>query len=77
MTLVLESKFVPLTVSVKAAPPTVADVGLMLVMAAAAACTVKLLAALVPVVVVTTMLAVPAEAIRFAGTEAVTWFALT
>lgn len=75
--MVLESKFVPLTVSVKAAPPTVAEVGLVPEIVGEAACTVKLLVELVPAVVVTAMLIVPVEAIRFAGTAAVTWLALT
>lgn len=75
--MVLESKFVPLTVSVKAAPPTVAEVGLVPEMVGEAACTVKLLVELVPAAVVTAMLIVPAEAIRLAGTAAVIWLALT
>lgn len=73
----LESKFVPLTVSVNAAPPAVADEGVIPVMVGVPDCMVMVLAPLVPAVVDTEMLAVPAEAIRLAGTAAVSCVALT
>jgi hypothetical protein len=69
---------VPFTVRVKAAPPAVAEVGLRLVIAGVAALIVKVAAAdeLAPGFVTTT-LAVPAAAIRLAGTAAVSCVALT
>jgi hypothetical protein len=72
-----EAKFVPLIVRVKAAPPAAAELGLRLVMVGITELMVNLAAADVPPVVVTVMLAVPAVAIRPAGTAAVTWLALT
>jgi hypothetical protein len=75
--LALESKFVPVTFSGKDAPPTVTEVGSVLLMVGLPRLTVKLLAVLVPTVVVTVMLAVTGEAIRLAGTAAETCAALT
>ena len=77
MIVALESKFVPVTFSVKDAPPAVAEIGSVLPMVGLPRLTVKLLAALVPAVVVTVMLAVTGEAIRLAGTAAETCVALT
>ena len=75
-TTALESKLEPFTVSVKAEPPTVTDVGLMVVIVGAPSWIVKVLTALVPAFVVTLILAVPTEAIRLAGTFAVTFVPL-
>jgi hypothetical protein len=63
---------VPLTVSVKAGPPAVAEVGLRLVITGAAALIVKVAAAdELPPGFFTTTLALPADAIRLAGAAAV------
>ena len=72
-----EIKLVPVTVSVNAAPPAVAEAGLRPVMTGAGCEMLKVDAADVPPVVVTVTLAVPAAAIRLAGTVAVNWVALT
>ena len=61
----------PLTVSLKAAPPAVAELGLKLVMVGGGGMIVNVDPFEVPAVVVTVMLAVPAVAIRLAGTAAV------
>jgi hypothetical protein len=66
-----ETKFVPLMVSVKAAPPANAVLGLRLVIVGLGGRIVKLAAADVPPAVVTVTLAKPAAAIRPAGTGAV------
>lgn len=71
------TKFVPLTVSVKAAPPAFAELGLRLVMVDGGVLMVNVAPPEVPAVVVTVTLAVPAVAIRPAGTAAVSWLALT
>jgi len=76
-TTALESKLAPFTVSVNAEPPTVTEDGLMVVMLGAGSWIVKVLTALVPAFVVTVMLEVPAEAIKLAGTLAVTVVPLT
>jgi hypothetical protein len=73
-----ERKPVPLTVSVKAGPPAVAEVGLRLVITGAAGLIVKVAAAdEAPPGFITTTLATPAAEIRFAGTAAVNCVALT
>ena len=64
----------PLTVSVKAAPPAVADAGLRLVMEVGGKMMVKAALLEAPL---TVMLAVPAVAIRLAGTAADSCEALT
>jgi hypothetical protein len=69
---------VPFTVSVKAGPPAVAEVGFRLVITGAAALILKVTAAdELPPGFVTTMFAVPAAAMRLAGTAAVNCVALT
>jgi hypothetical protein len=73
-----ETKFVPLTVSVNAAPPAVAELGLKLV--TVGACTALMVNVAAPEVTpedVTVTFAVPAVAMRFPGTDAVSWLALT
>jgi hypothetical protein len=72
-----DTKFVPLIVKVKAAPPAVAEAGLKLVIAGGGGLMVNVAPAEVPPPVVTVTLAVPAVAIRLAGTEAVSFAALT
>jgi len=67
-----EIKFVPVTVSVNAAPPAVAELGLKLVIVGAAGLMVNTLAAEVPPLVVTVTFTVPAVAIMAAVTGAVT-----
>jgi hypothetical protein len=67
-----ERKFEPFTVSVKAAPPTVADVGLSVVITGAGGLIVNgLCVETVPPVFATVTLALPALAIKLAGTAAV------
>jgi hypothetical protein len=70
------TKCVPLTVSLKAAPPAVAELGLRLVMVGGGRLMVNVAPADVPPVVVAVTLAVPTVAIRLAGTLAVSWVAL-
>jgi hypothetical protein len=78
-----EMKLVPLTVSVKAEPPAVAELGLRLVVVGtglSGTLIVKLCALEVPppgVGLKTVTLAVPAEAMSEARIEAVSWVALT
>jgi hypothetical protein len=67
-----EVKFVPFTVSVKALPPTYALAGLRLVIVGAGGLTVKAALWLAPLTLLTVMLAVPAVAIKLAGTAAIT-----
>jgi len=71
-----ETKFVPLTVRVKAAPPAVAELGLRLVIVGGGGLMVNVAPADVPIAVVTVTLTVPAVAIRLAGTAAVSWLTL-
>jgi len=71
-----EVKFVPVTLSVNAAPPAVAELGLSAVIVGAGGLMVNTLAAEVPPLVVTVTLTVPAEAIIAAVTGAVTVVAL-
>jgi hypothetical protein len=71
-----DTKPEPFTVSVKAAPPAVAVLGLRLVIAGPALI-VNVAPADVTPPLVTAMVAVPAEAIKLAGTDAVTWVPLT
>ena len=83
LTTELEMKLVPFTVSVKAAPPAVADEGLRLAVLGtglSGTLIVKVWALEVPppgVGLKTVTLAVPAEAMSAARIEAVTWVALT
>ena len=70
-------KFVPLMVSVKAAPPATAMAGLRLVMEGGGGLTVKAAPAEVPLTLLAVTLAVPALAIRLAGMAAINWVALT
>ena len=72
-----ETKLVPLIVSVNAAPPAIAEVGLRLVIVGGKGLMVKTFAAEVPPLVVTVTFTVPADPIRPALTVAVTWVALT
>ena len=74
ITVVVEIKLAPLTVSVKAALPAVADAGLRLAMVGGAEVMVK--DALLEAPLTVTVLA-PAVAIRLAGTAAVSCEALT
>ncbi len=77
-TVAFERNPVPFTVSVKAGPPAVAEVGLRLVITGAAALIVNVVGAdELPPGFVTTTLALPTAAIRLAGTEAVNCVALT
>jgi hypothetical protein len=77
-TVLPETKFEPVTVSVNAAPPAVADAGFRLVMAGTGALTENETAAeTLPFTSVTVTLAVEALAIRLAGTVAVNCVALT
>jgi hypothetical protein len=73
----LETKFVPVTVSVKAAPPAVAVEGESVVTVGVPTLTVKDAADEVPPESVTVMLAVPALAMSLAGTAAVSCVGLT
>ena len=70
------TKFVPLMVSVNAAPPATAVVGLRLVMVGLGGLTVNVAPVEVPPEVVTVTLAVPTFAISVAGTAAVSTVAL-
>ena len=72
-----ETKLVPLIVRVKAGPPAVAELVLKPLMVGGAGSMVKVALAEVPPAVVTVTLAVPAVAIRAAGTVAVSWLSLT
>jgi hypothetical protein len=72
-----EAKLVPFTVSVKAAPPAVAEVGARVVIVGGPGLMVKVEAGDVPRGSATVTLAVPAVAIRLAGTAAVSCVALT
>ena len=74
LTVVVEVKLAPLTVSVKAALPAVADAGLRLVMVGGGAMMVKGALLEAPL---TVTLAAPAVAIRLAGTAAASCEALT
>ena len=74
LTVVDEVKLAPLTISVKAAPPAVADAGLRLVMEVGGKMMVK--AALLEAPLTVTLIA-PAVAIRLAGTSAINCDALT
>ena len=74
ITVAVEIKFAPLTVSVKAAPPAVADAGLRLVMVGGGGMMVKDALLEAPL---TVTLAAPAVAIRLAGTTAASCEALT
>src|ERR1039458_869341 len=71
-----DTKLVPVTVRLKAAPPAVADLGLRLVIVGAPGLMVKVAAFDVPPVVVTVNLAVPGAAMSLAGTGAVSLIAL-
>jgi len=71
-----ETKPAPFTVRVKLAPPAAAELGLRLVIAGRDLI-VNVDALEAPPVVVTVTLAVPAVAIRFAGTAALSVVALT
>ena len=73
VTVVVEIKLAPLTVSMKSAPPAVADAGLRLVMVGGGAVMVKDALLEAPL---TVTVAVPAVAIRLAGTAAVIWVEL-
>ncbi len=67
-----ETKFVPLTVNVNAGPPAVAEVGLRLEMAGVGTLIAKATPAEgVPPLLIAVMVALPALAIRLAGTAAV------
>jgi hypothetical protein len=69
-----ERKLVPFTVSVKVAPPAIAEAGLRPVMTGVGATTVNVTAADgLPLVFVTVMFALPALAMKLAGTDAVNW----
>ena len=70
-------KFVPLMVSVKAAPPATAVVGFRLVMVGGGGLTVKAVPAELPLTLLTVTLIAPAVAIRLAGTAAINCVALT
>ena len=72
-----ETKFVPLTVRVKADPPAVVEVGDRPVIVGATAVMVNVAPADVPPELVTVTVAEPGAAIRFAGTTAVNCVALT
>jgi hypothetical protein len=72
-----EIKFVPFTVRVNAEPPAVAAAGERLAIVGAAALIAKVAAGEVPAESFTVTLAVPAVAIRLAGTAAVNCVALT
>ena len=76
-TIAPESKLEPLTVNVKAVPPAVAEEGDRLLLAGADALIVNVVPGDVPAEVVTVTIAVPAVAVRPAGTTAVSWVALT
>ena len=67
----------PFTVNVNPAPPAVAEFGLRVVMVGGGGLIVNVAGPEVPPVVVTVTLAVPALAIRLAGTVAVTCTPLT
>src|ERR1041385_6252521 len=69
-------KPVPLIVSVNAGPPALAELGLRLEITGGAAPIPNGAGADVPPCATTAMLADPAVAIRFAGTDAVSWVAL-
>ena len=73
---VVAVKFVPLMVSVKAALPATAVVGLRLVIVGGGGLTVNVAPAEVPLTLLTVTLAVPVVAIRLAGMAAVNWVAL-
>jgi hypothetical protein len=77
LTVVPGMKFVPVTVRGKAGPPTVAELGLRLVIVGATGLMVNVAATDVPRIVVTITLAVPGVVIRLAGTAASSVFALT
>ena len=86
MAVASEVKFAPLMVSVKAAPPAVAEVGLRIVMegdvtssaiSGEAPPVVLAVAVAVPAAVLTETVAVPAVAARLVGTTVVTCVALT
>lgn len=66
-----------MTVSVKLPLPCMTEVELRLVIVGAGCKIVKVAAEELPPAVVTVTLAVPAVAIRLAGTTAVNWVALT
>src|SRR5204863_5471878 len=66
------SRLVPFTVKVNPAPPAVAEFGLRLAMVGGGGLIVNVAGPEVPPAVVTVTLAVPAVAIRLAGTVAVT-----
>jgi hypothetical protein len=70
-------KLVPLMVSVKAALLATVEVELRLVMVGGGGLMVNVAPAEVPLTLLTVMLAVPAVAIRLAGTAAVNFVALT
>jgi len=72
-----ETKFVPLTVRVKADPPAVVEVGDRLVIVGATAVMVNVAPADVPPELVTVTVAEPGAAIRLAGTTAVNCVAFT
>lgn len=73
-----EKKLVPVMTMVKAAPPVVAELGLKLVtVGGGGAFTVNAVPVEAPLAVVTVRLAVPGEAIRLAGTDALTCVPLT
>jgi hypothetical protein len=76
-TTAVEEKLVPAMVSVKAAPPAMADVGLRLVRVGIGGLMVRVAPEEVPPAVVTVTLAVPVAAIRLAGTAAVNLVVLT
>jgi hypothetical protein len=72
-----EMKLVPLIVSVKAGPPAFAELGFRFVIVGGSGMMVNVAPADVPPAVVTVTLAVPALAIRLAGTLALSCVALT
>jgi hypothetical protein len=77
LTVAPETKFVPVTVSVKAAPPAVAEAGETVVTVGIPALMVKDAVAEVPPEFVTVTLAVPTLAMSLAGTAAVSCVVLT
>ncbi len=77
LTFEVEVKFVPVRVSVKAAPPARAMDGLRLVIVGAGGLTVKVKAEETPPALLTVMAAVPTLAISVAGTVAVSCVEVT
>jgi hypothetical protein len=77
MAVAVEIKFVPLIVSVKFAPPAVAVFGLRLAIVGAGGPTIKATASEASLAVATLIFAIPALAIRAAGTAAVNCVELT